>query len=231
MRVGRCVGDGDGGSVVGIGVGMGDGARVGRGVGVDVGRRVGAKTGAAVGLPGRGVGAGVGAGVGRCVGDGDGPGVVGCAVVGAGDGADVVGRGVGFGVGPGVGAVDGAGEGGKPTTTSASAAIVEAAKSVRCVHAHVTPDAVDATTEQPSEDQPLSQNEHAAVFAGQLTVISSGRLADVTVVVDPSGSVTTRGSPQSKVVGTSQSKRRTWDRLKHVSVRVPGSQSASSVGS
>ena len=125
----------------------------------------------------RGVGAGVGAGVGRCVGDGDGPGVVGCAVVGAGDGADVVGRGVGFGVGPGVGAVDGAGDGGKPTTTSASAAIVEAAKSVRCVHSHVTPDAVDAMTLQPSEDQPRvasSQNEHAAVLAGQVTVTSSG---------------------------------------------------------
>ena len=198
MRVGRCVGDGDGASVVGRGVGSGDGARVGRGVGVGVGRGVGAKTGAAVGLPGRGVGAGVGAGVGRCVGDGDGPGVVGCAVVGAGDGADVVGRGVGFGVGPGVGAVDGAGEGGKPTTTSASAAIVEAAKSVRCVHAHVTPDAVFATTEQPSEDQllvALSQNEHEAALVGQFTVTSRGSS-------DP---------PQSKVVGTSQLKVRTWD--------------------
>ena len=154
MRVGRCVGDGDGAGVVGRGVGSGDGTGVGAGVGVDVGRGVGSGTGAR-----------------------DGAGVVGCAVVGAGDGADVVGRGVGFGVGPGVGAVDGAGEGGKPTTTSASAAIVEAAKSVRCVHAHVTPDAVFATTEQPSEDQllvTLSQNEHAAVLAGQVTVTSSG---------------------------------------------------------
>ena len=154
MRVGRCVGDGDGAGVVGRGVGSGDGTGVGAGVGVDVGRGVGSGTGAR-----------------------DGAGVVGCAVVGAGDGADVVGRGVGFGVGPGVGAVDGAGDGGKPTTTSASAAIVEAAKSVRCVHSHVTPDAVFATTEQPSEDQllvTLSQNEHAAVLAGQVTVTSSG---------------------------------------------------------
>ena len=150
---------------------------------------------------------------------GDGPGVVGCAVVGAGDGADVVGRGVGFGVGPGVGAVDGAGDGGKPTTTSASAAIVEAAKSVRCVHSHVTPDAVEAMTLQPSEDQPRvasSQNEHAAVLAGQVTVTSSGmpspEVAGASkVIVDPSGSITSRDSPQSKVVGTSQSKCRTWD--------------------
>ena len=37
MRVGRCVGDGDGAGVVGRGVGSGDGARVGRGVGVGVG--------------------------------------------------------------------------------------------------------------------------------------------------------------------------------------------------
>ena len=84
------------------------------------------------------------------------------------------------------------------------------------MHAHVTPDAVDATAAQPSEDQllvALSQNEHAAVLAGQLTVISSGRAALVAFIVDPSGSVTTRGSPQSKVVGTSQSKVRTWDRL------------------
>ena len=69
-------------------------------------------------------------------------------------------------------------------------------------------------TLQPSEDQPrvaLSQNEHAAVLAGQLTVISSGRLADVAFIVDPSGSVTSRDSPQSKVVGTSQLKVRTWD--------------------
>ena len=84
------------------------------------------------------------------------------------------------------------------------------------MHAHVTLDAVDATAAQPSEDQPsvaLSQNEHAAVLAGQPTVISSGRLARVAFIVDPSGSVTTRGSPQSKVVGTSQSKLKTWDRL------------------
>ena len=84
------------------------------------------------------------------------------------------------------------------------------------MHAHVTPDAVDATTAQPSDDQlvvALSQNEHAAVLAGQLTVISSGSSALVAFIVDPSGSVTTRGSPQSKVVGTSQLKFRTWDRL------------------
>ena len=75
---------------------------------------------------------------------------------------------------------------------------------------------MDATAAQPSEDQllvALSQKEHAAVLTGQLTVISSGRAALVAFIVDPSGSVTTRGSPQSKVVGTSQSKVRTWDRL------------------
>ena len=171
MRVGRCVGDGVGRSVVGIGVGMGDGARVGRGVGVDVGRRVGAKTGAAVGCPGRGVGAGLDRGVGRGEGPGD-------DVMGLDVGDGVVGDGVGYRT---------------LTRKSASAAIVEAANSVRCVHAHVTPDAVDATAAQPSEDQllvALSQNEHAAVLAGQLTVISSGRLARVAFIVDPSGSVT-----------------------------------------
>jgi hypothetical protein len=75
---------------------------------------------------------------------------------------------------------------------------------------------VDATAAQPSEDQllvALSQNEHAAVLAGQLTVISSGRAALVAFIVDPSGSVTSLDAPQSKVVGTSQSKVRTWDRL------------------
>ena len=130
---------------------MGDGARVGRGVGVGVGRGVGAKTGAAVGCPGRGVGAGLDRGVGRGEGPGD-------DVVGLDVGDGVVGNGVGYRT---------------LTTTSASGAVVEAAKSVRCVHAHVTPDAVFATTEQPSEDQllvTLSQNEHAAVLAGQVTV-------------------------------------------------------------
>ena len=163
MRVGRCVGDGVGRSVVGIGVGMGDGARVGRGVGVGVGRGVGAKTGAAVGCPGRGVGAGLARGVGR--GEGE------------------VGDGVGYRT---------------LTTTSASGAVVEAEKSVRCVHAHVTPDAVFATTEQPSEDQllvALSQNEHEAALVGQFTVTSRGSS-------DP---------PQSKVVGTSQLKVRARD--------------------
>jgi hypothetical protein len=154
------------------------------------------------------VGAGHGTHVGRVVGPGDG------CDVGASDGWTVVGAGVG------------PGDGWKSTKKSAFAAVVDAAKSVRCVHAQVTPAAVDATTAQPSEDQllvALSQNEHAAVLAGQLTVISSGRLADVAFIVDPSGSVTSWDSPQSKVVGTLQSKIRTWDRLKHVSVRVPGS--------
>ena len=174
--VGWCVGDGDGGSVVGIGVGMGDGARVGRGVGVGVGRGVGAKTGAAVGCPGRGVGAGLDRGVGRGEGPGD-------DVVGIDVGDKVVGDGVGYRT---------------LTRKSASAAIVEAANSVRCVHAHVTPDAVDAATAQPSEDQllvALSQNEHEAALVGQFTVTSRGSS-------DP---------PQSKVVGTSQLKVRTWD--------------------
>merc|ERR1719399_2109889 len=150
---------------------MGDGARVGRGVGFGVGRGVGAKTGAAVGCPGRGVGAGLDRGVGRGEGPGD----------------DVVGLDVGDGVGYRT-----------LTTTSASGAVVEAAKSVRCVHAHVTPDAVFATTEQPSEDQllvALSQYEHEAALVGQFTVTSRGSS-------DP---------PQSKVVGTSQLKVRTWD--------------------
>ena len=174
--VGRCVGDGDGTAVVGRGVGSGDGARVGRGVGVGVGRGVGAKTGAAVGCPGRGVGAGLDRGVGRGEGPGD-------DVVGLDVGDGVVGDGVGYRT---------------LTTTSASGAVVEAAKSVRCVHAHVTPDAVFATTEQPSEDQllvALSQYEHEAALVGQFTVTSRGSS-------DP---------PQSKVVGTSQLKVRTWD--------------------
>ena len=92
-----------------------------------------------------------------------------------------------------MGADVGAGDGWASAENAASVVFVEAAKSVRCVHAHVTLDAVDATTAQPSEDQllvALSQNEHAAVLAGQLTVISSGRLADVAFIVDPSGSVT-----------------------------------------
>ena len=159
-----------------------------------MGRGAGLCSDAAVGCPGRGVGAGLDREVGRGEGPGD-------DVVGLDVGDSVVGDGVGYRT---------------LTTTSASAAIVEAAKSVRCVHAHVTLDAVDATAAQPSEDQllvALSQNEHAAVLAGQLTVISSGRAALVAFIVDPSGSVTTRGSPQSKVVGTSQSKVRTWDRL------------------
>ena len=124
-------------------------------MGFGVGRGVGAKTGAAVGCPGRGVGAGLDRGVGR--GEGPGDDVVGLAV-----GDSVVGDGVGYRT---------------LTTTAASGAVVEAAKSVRCVHAHVTPDAVFATTEQPSEDQllvALSQYEHEAALVGQFTVTSSG---------------------------------------------------------
>ena len=129
-------------------VGLGDGAGMGTFVGPLVGPFVGAGIGAGDGL---GVGAVVGAGHGTHVG----------RVVGPGDGCDV---------GDAVGSRT-------LTTKSASAAIVEAANSVRCVHAHVTPDAVDAATKQPSEDQPRvasSQNEHAAVLAGQVTVTSSG---------------------------------------------------------
>ena len=87
----------------------------------------------------------------------------------------------------------GPGDGWNSVLKAASVVFVEAANSVRCLHAHVTLDAVDATAAQPSVDQlavALSRNEHEAALAGQLTVTSSGRTSPVTVVVDPSGSVT-----------------------------------------